>query len=188
MTEKNVSPRLTRAALPLSLILLLPSCGENGPAEPATLPISWTFDLGLDGWAPGGVASGYPFGAVSHSDGQVVLQGAGDPGTPNVWISRSVDLPAGANVFLVRAISRCVSSDPSDTNVRVRVEQGGTSTIALDWTEVGIDWRTLAVPIMPYAGEAVRFIIELDDNGEQEEDPTEAESLCIDEITIAEVS
>lgn len=192
-TEPRSRPVLAAGLFLLPLLAVGACSGDDDPTGPPSeeLPITWVFDAGLDGWDPSEQCNGnpacYPVGMVSQNDGMVILEGAGDPDSPNATISRALRLPEGATTIAVRARSSCTGTSAADTDVRIRIQVGAAPTIVRDWIEVDEAWTTVSAGIGQFAGQQVAIYVEQNDNGEQEDAAADAEALCIDDITIAGV-
>ncbi len=180
----------------LLTVVVLGACGgdADGPAGPgdAELPIRWTFESGLEGWDLSEQCNGnpacYPVGFVTAENGMIVLEGAGDPGEPNASISRALTLPAGSATLEVRAISSCTGTSAADTDLRIRIQAGASSTVVQNWIEVRESWETVSIPITGFAGQQIAIYIEQNDNGEQEDAEGMPEALCIDEVVVTDAT
>lgn len=181
---KHVPYTATMAAI---VLIAATGCGDDssGPTND-TLPITWNFDGGLEGWTGGSATAAGQGGAVSTSNGTVTLQGWGAPGQPDAWISRSVALPDLAYSIRVLAISDCAAAeDENDTSMRILLVDGGDTAVLGEWqtvSEQGYDLRS--ADLYEFAGQTVTLRIEMDDEGEQEDDLANGELLCIDQIQI----
>lgn len=183
-----------RLAITAVVTLGAGACSDDDPAGPdpdgGELPIVWAFDGGLDGWDPSEQCNGnpacYPVGFVTLANGMVILEGAGDPDLYNSSISVSVTLPAGSATLAIRAISSCTGTSAEDTDIRVTLGAGASSTVLRDWTEIGEAWETVSADISAFAGQQVAIYIDQNDNGEQEEFDDDPEALCIDDVTISD--
>lgn len=159
---------------------------------PLALPTLWTFDGGsLEGWTLQTQSPGAAGGTAVRNDaeGYIEFSAWGDPGVPNAWMSRQVTLPDVAGLWIdARAISGCAGGAEKDSAVRMTLTRAdGTTSIIEDWNAVdSFDWPGDVVggSLDPFAGETVTITIEQDDEGEQEESAGEAESLCVDDVTI----
>lgn len=181
------------------LLFLLPvglaACGGDGdgPTAPGggAVVMAWTFDRDLDGWAAG-TAEGESWGTVQWQiwddddpSGWIKLDGTGESGTPNAWISRSIDLPAAAKTLEFRTASH--NRPGGDAALRVRLVDGAAEHVLLGWEVVGhtgddggdLVWLDRSVSIAAYAGRTVTILFEQDDNG-----PGSHEQRYLDDITI----
>jgi hypothetical protein len=183
--------------LPLSrfgLLLLAPllACGSDDPAGPGGgggFPMEWNFTAGLEGWQAGTRPGGEGGGDVGVMNGMAVLNGFGEPGDPDAWISRTVQLPVEPMSLAFDALSGCGGRDDGDSFLYVTVtspDWAGEPLLASD--QISADQTTpFLLGLNPYAGMEVTITFQQDDEGEQEDGMEEAESICIDDVVISEV-
>lgn len=182
---------LTASTVAVCLSFALASCGDDpaGP-DPVTLPMTWDFDSGLEGWTLGGRSGGDGAGAASHdqANGRVVLSGYDSPGVADAWMSREVALPDVDLLWIDASVTAdCVLDQDHDSFARIVVtEAGGATSVVEDWTEVDdftLPGRMVGGSLEAFRGKTVTITIEQDDEGEQQ-DPDEPEAICVDFVSI----
>lgn len=173
---------------------LLGACSDddNGGTGPggATL-MAWSFVSDLEGWEAG-TADGESWGTVDWQQfddddpsGWIKLDGTGESGVPNSWISRAIALPA--NAATLRFLTAVHNRPSGNAALRVRVESGAGNQTLLDWesfNHTGTDggdlvWVERSVSIAALAGQTVTLFFEQDDDG-----PGSHEQRYLDEIRI----
>ena len=182
---------LTAATAAVCLSIALASCGDDpaGP-DPVTLPMTWEFDSGLEGWTLDERSTGDGTGTASHdqANGRVVLSGHGAPGAADAWMSRQVALPDVDFLWIdARMTADCVLNQEHDTYARIIVtETGGATSVVRDWTQVD-DFtqlgRNVGGSLEAFRGETVTISIEQDDEGEQQSSD-EPEAICVNAVSI----
>jgi len=170
MVLRATGPGSTDKTIPLSVDVRTPF-DANDPNQ-----LDSDFTSGADGWMRGMVCP-FPTGGDTHVDwGAVFFQeqmfgidGRGPASNrqePNSWVSRVINLPAGASKFQFVASGHFLND--ARAKVRIRVVDGTTSTVILTQTVVGSFpvrvFQTLEADISPWAGKTVRILVEhLDD-------------------------
>lgn len=144
---------------------------------PVPTELFWAFDENLEGWEPGATDDDEGWGSAEWrswcgSDrprGCVKLDGTGGPGQPNAWISRTIELPAGATTL--RALTTAHNRAGADSLYRVRlVDANGVDHVLIDWaTSSGSEdqyrWFDIEASIAAFAGTTVTLFFEGADNG-----------------------
>lgn len=158
----------------------------------------FTFDHDADGWTLGGLgghccqgnwglaAWDLDVGAMIGK-GVIVLDGTGDPGNPNGWISKSFVLPANVTTLQFDVWGHNVAG--ADARLIVRVVDASGSHKLDDEIIVGgpdnvIQIFTKQINIAAFAGTSVTIFLEQDDNGFMGVFPGQHEQIVLDNIHI----
>src|SRR5690606_10931527 len=177
----------------LAIVLVACNSDAAGPdSVPLELPAHWSFDGGnLDGWTLGSRSTGTGGGSAARNNagGYVEMTAWGQVGVPDAWMSLQVALPDVVGLWIdARSIGGCVEGEDRDSEMRIRVTRAnGTSSLVHDWRQVDdFEWpgMLLGGSLEQFAGETVTITIEQDDEGEQEESASDAESVCVDNVDI----
>ena len=137
---------------------------------PDLLDVDYTFNSDLEHWLPGGSCSfnfGPDWGAAFWNNGIAQFDGVGNIGEPNAWISKLQTVPLTASLMQFDVAGFVFPG--SDARLRVRIVDGGVSTVLFDQVIVGgVDppvMATKTVSIAPWAGKTVRIFFEQDATG-----------------------
>lgn len=131
----------------------------------------WTFAVGKEGWQDGaGKGKDDKAQWLRHEGnppGCLFLDGSDfgrKDSEPNSWFRREVLLPVNARYLRFQTRG---SADGNDGSLRVRLWDGSTWHVLLDWEVMGgKEWRTREADISRWAGRRVIFSFEQDDDGE----------------------
>lgn len=145
-------------------LLIVPGCGDDDPAAPATAALSWTFDDDAEGWESG---TGTDWGSATSSRGFLYLDGVGNTDdTPNAWFENTFTLPAGAKT--VRFDTSAHDRGDGTGYLRLVLDVGDQThelmpLEAMDTGAEGYDWVERSAPVAAWAGQEVTVRFELDD-------------------------
>ena len=191
-TDVNMCRLLILAAITVGGSTLS-ACGDDDPTSPSgtTTLLEWTFADDLDGWEGHTDPGPEGWGAVSHvdwgGDGMIGLDGTGNPGEPNAWITHNVEIPANARTltFMTSAHNR----DGADSEFLVALtalDGAGEHVTLIGWTatsgtEGELLWQARSVSLLAWTGRRVRLEFYQNDNG-----PGGHEQRYFDDIRITD--
>jgi hypothetical protein len=169
----------------------------NAAALPPSQTLDFTFAHDAEGWTLGGLGGSCCAGNwgksrwlldVGAMDGKGVIEmdGSGDPGNPNAWITKSFVLPA--NVTTLQFDVWGHNRDDSDARLIVRIFDGAFHTLDDEIIVGGPDnvlqIFTKQLNIAAWAGRSVTIWFEQDDNGFVGHLPGSNEQIVLDNIHI----
>lgn len=167
-------------------------CGTSQiQAQVQGIPLFTFDDTSIDGWTRGvsGPVDSDNWGTVvwlPQNGGVVKLDGTGNPGAPNAWISKQIRVPTNATTLRFDASGH--DRADADALLTVRVVDGTGSHTVFNQVIVGVDhtldFHTYQVNVSAWRGQMVTLFFEQNDNGIQGIFPGGDEQIYLDNITI----